>query len=142
MGYFIYAYQDRVNWRTSIVGIVVCICSLIFNYHELSDKNSMAHVITLGCVAIFSLMTKFKTIQFPKLLTKIGLASYSLYLIHVPIGIYILARLRSTYVLEHWALHFCVDSLIIIVLILLASVMYKYIEEPFQRFGKNWLKPR
>lgn len=136
MGYFAYLWLEDKK-KVGLFGLVVSLVSLAFNFPFLSDKSSFAHVSALGLTFLCILLAKHKTIQLPTLLNKIGLSSYSLYLIHVPIGVYLFARYRNEFVLSHPFFHLCVDTLIVSILLALSWLMFKYIETPFIQYGKT-----
>ena len=74
-----------------------------------------------------------------------GLWSCSLYLLHVPIGVYVLLRLRTAEVLQHRAGHVAYDFLVLALCLVLARWSYLWIERPSQDWGRRlarrWSQP-
>ncbi|MGC1309740.1 MAG: acyltransferase [Phormidesmis sp.] len=69
--------------------------------------------------------------------TDLGLVSYSLYLLHVPIGNYLLIRFRQGIWLDHLPLHVMYDVAVTGICIFCAFVFYKYVEKPSIAWGRT-----
>jgi peptidoglycan/LPS O-acetylase OafA/YrhL len=71
----------------------------------------------------------------------VGLWSYSLYLLHVPIGCYLLLRFRTGPWIESLPLHILFDLLALAVCIGLSSIFFILVEKPsieLGRRGRGW----
>ncbi len=68
----------------------------------------------------------------------LGKVSYSLYLIHVPIGVYILSPLRPTSWIGHPVLHVTSDCGIAIFLVGLAYLSFQIVEAPAIQWSRAW----
>jgi peptidoglycan/LPS O-acetylase OafA/YrhL len=78
-------------------------------------------------------------------LEMVGLWSYSLYLLHVPIGVYVLLRFRRGPWLESLTLHILFDLFALAICIVLSSVFFLLVEKPsieLGRRGKAWFGGR
>lgn len=71
-------------------------------------------------------------------LSRFGDVSYSLYLIHVPIGIYLLGHLKTTAIQTSVALNIVFDITLLVVLIMLSKLMHRYVELPAIKYGKKF----
>jgi peptidoglycan/LPS O-acetylase OafA/YrhL len=78
-------------------------------------------------------------------LEMVGLWSYSLYLLHVPVGCYVLLQFRKGVWLESLPLHILFDLLSLAICIGLSSIFFILIEKPsieLGRRGKTWFGRR
>ena len=73
----------------------------------------------------------------PNFLTKLGQWSYSLYLIHVPIGCYIINSYFFHFVENNIYSRFLFDIANVSICLFLSYLIYKYIEIPFIGVGKK-----
>ena len=69
-------------------------------------------------------------------LSAVGRYSYSLYLIHVPIGVYLIGRLRNEQVLDSQITHVLFDLINLAVCILAAAFFHRWIELPSLRLAR------
>jgi peptidoglycan/LPS O-acetylase OafA/YrhL len=77
-------------------------------------------------------------LRFVKGLERLGLWSYSLYLIHVPIGCYLILGLRSAFVLRHQWIHMFFDLGTLLLCIAFAAGFYHCLEKPSHDLAK-WI---
>jgi peptidoglycan/LPS O-acetylase OafA/YrhL len=105
---------------------------------------AMVAVLTaalLGLVGSWPLWHRMAATAPGVLLTQLGLISYSVYLLHVPIGCFLIQRLRTPFVLQHRALHLLFDLLTLLVVLLVSSLFHHWIERPChgwsRRFGRS-----
>jgi peptidoglycan/LPS O-acetylase OafA/YrhL len=78
-------------------------------------------------------------------LEMVGLWSYSLYLLHVPVGVYVLLRFRQGPWLNSLTLHILFDLLALAICIGLSSLFFLLVEKPsinLGRRGKAWFAGR
>lgn len=70
-------------------------------------------------------------------LSRLGDVSYSLYLIHVPIGIYIFNQFKTETIKQN--LVYCIpfELVLLVMLVWLSKLMHKYIELPAIKYGKR-----
>lgn len=89
-----------------------------------------------GAVVIFFLAARMPITRLPKALNFLGDVSYSMYVIHIPVGFTTLAAL------EHWTdIPGSINTLIALAVVLAASaVSYKFLEQPFQRLARKLTK--
>jgi peptidoglycan/LPS O-acetylase OafA/YrhL len=119
---------------------------------EAVDPGTRADIRFGTAEAVTAVLTSLLIVgstRFPKLwssalrpLEMVGLWSYSLYLLHVPIGVYLLLRFRQGAWLESLPLHILFDVLTLAACIGLSSVFFFLVEKPsieLGRRGKKWL---
>lgn len=70
-------------------------------------------------------------------LTHLGQISYSVYLLHVPIGCYLLLRLRRGPLLEQLPLHVAFDTLVVLLIVAAATLFHRWIEQPCHRWSRR-----
>ncbi|MFM7229482.1 MAG: acyltransferase family protein [Cyanobacteriota bacterium] len=70
-------------------------------------------------------------------LTHLGQISYSVYLLHVPIGCYLLLRLRRGPWLEQLPLHMAYDAMVVLVIVAASSLFHRWIEQPCHRWSRR-----
>jgi peptidoglycan/LPS O-acetylase OafA/YrhL len=70
-------------------------------------------------------------------LSKLGDYSYAVYLLHVPLGIYLLGNLKISTIQENIYLNVVYDVAIVIIILATAAFAYKYLELPGIHFGKK-----
>ena len=63
--------------------------------------------------------------------------SYSVYLLHVPIGCYLLVRLRRGPLLEQLPLHVAFDTLVVLLIVVAATLFHRWIEQPCHRWSRR-----
>ncbi|OOQ57658.1 acyltransferase family protein [Mucilaginibacter pedocola] len=71
--------------------------------------------------------------------SRLGDLSYSIYLIHVPICVYMLGRLKTVQIQNNVALNIAFDCITLSITIASAALIFKYIEKPAINFGKKLL---
>lgn len=140
LGYHTFGLLYKTNRNEvlfSIFGIGLSISSILINAGSLEVKAGIEYSISLLFILLSAIIFRFIPMKFPSILQNIGLFSYSLYLIHVPLGVYLLARFRNESILASQPLHFFSDTLIAIALILISSQIFKFIEDPSHKLGKR-----
>lgn len=140
LGYHTFGLLYKTNGKETLfsaLGIGLAASSILVNAGSLGEKAGIEYSISLLFILLSAIFFRLIPIKFPTILQKTGLYSYSLYLIHVPIGVYLLSRLRNEVILESQLLHFLFDTLIAVALILFSSQIFKYIEDPSHKLGKR-----
>ena len=132
----LYMKKRMIN---SVVLIIVSALSLLIYEKYINLNQFLPSYILAGMLVLFSVF-----ILYPKILsfltlkpvTSIGIASYSLYLIHEPIGILLINKYAGLF----GKFDFLFPVLVILLLILFSLFSYKYIEKPVGIFLKKKLR--
>ncbi len=147
LGILIYSYQTQFIKDTFIkfkkyITIFIIVLFIILSYMK-SPGNYLFFSILL---ASFFMLNKYnKIIIFNNLLfKKIGELSFSIYLIHMPIFALIRTEkwgggelmVFDSQVLNYIFFTLCLTCMIIAI----SFILYKYIEQPFMKLGKNYIK--
>ncbi|TWR30620.1 acyltransferase [Mucilaginibacter pallidiroseus] len=70
-------------------------------------------------------------------LSVLGNYSYAIYLIHVPLGVYVAKDFVNIFVYKYLYLNILVDLLTLLFVALLSKLIYKYVERPFIDLGNK-----
>lgn len=121
-------YDNKTNHKLLIYFSVLFIFQalLILNFYTISFS-----IITYILLILFIYKPEFISFLGGKLISKIGIASYSIYLIHQNIGVLIINKLSNLFDAYNWTL----ALLVIILLSLFGVYSYRYLEVPL---GKRW----
>lgn len=124
-------YPKKEVWQ-NIVLIILTMVGLFTI--PLMPYIPLATIIT----SLLIVLNHFKPLK-NNFFSKLGDYSYSIYLIHVPIGVYILGSLKQTqYVQTHLWLNILWDVILLGIIVLLSKIMYLYIELPAIQMGKKY----
>ena len=134
IGMFLYKLYNNKADKKYIVYIIICAILLI-----IQDKLD----IGFTCLTVFTLLVYFTFIYKPHLLnfltnpilTKIGVSSYSIYLIHSYLGLGIIEMYTQYVGKQSYTIYF----VMIITVILFGLFSYKYLERPISNFIKKIL---
>ncbi|MDF9798362.1 peptidoglycan/LPS O-acetylase OafA/YrhL [Catalinimonas alkaloidigena] len=100
--------------------------------------------LAVGIVSLFTLISIYfshsSLLSKKYWLSKVGEYSYSLYLIHVPIGVYLLLQFRKGIFLDNLILHILYDFIVLGILILISYWFYRLVEKPSILIGKAVIK--
>lgn len=104
----------------------------------------MRHPVEVHVVAVLATISIYYSTCYKdlwlwreNLLSKIGIWSYSLYLIHVPIGVFVLLRWRKGIWLSSLPLHIAYDLGVVAGCIAFSYLFFKLIEQPAMEMGKK-----
>ena len=97
---------------------------------------TLVSIFTLGSIYL----SQLSFLNTKNYLSNIGKYSYSLYLIHVPIGNHLLLQYRKGLLFDNLYLHILYDVTVLSILIGLSYLFYESIEKPSISFGKAFIK--
>jgi peptidoglycan/LPS O-acetylase OafA/YrhL len=143
------------RWWLVVTAVVVPTVWIKLSYHTLSPEIALGlthpyrrMVITLSVVGgLFALGMALRHRRFPRILSWLGLISYSIYLVHLPILEVVVPRLSvigitaSSSGLVKVVLYASLVALVVIC----SAVTYRIVEAPTQRWGRltaDWLDAR
>ena len=116
------------------ITLLLFVCAVLFQFY--GCRVWPVQIGMLFMLTLFSLFIVFPTaLGFlkNKLIASIGLASYSLYLIHENIGVLLIHKWAAAF----GSFDFLFPMLMALVLILFSLVSYKFIERPLIHFFRN-----
>lgn len=132
LGFYLNQVQKKA-YRFLDKEILLLLATLIGIYY---NPNKDYFNIALYATGIILLLNYYAPIK--KNFSFLGNLSYSIYLIHVPIGVYLLGYFR---VMQHFKdnffLNIVFDFTLLLLVAFLAKLIYKIIEAPFIRRGKK-----
>jgi peptidoglycan/LPS O-acetylase OafA/YrhL len=96
-----------------------------------------AKIITGAITGALIVINHYKPLK-SNWLSSLGDYSYAIYLIHIPVCIYLLGDIKETKLLENnlW-LSILWDMALVALTIVLSKLVYTYVEVPFIQKGKN-----
>ena len=151
MGVFAALIIPKLSKKLSVPFIIIgavlfLFCGVLSNNGYGIVSNSFNRVVLFGIPSFFIIvgLVRFelgKTMDIHSILLSLGEASYSLYLLHLPIIVACLKIMEKLNIQNNIVLHLLLFALIIF--ICLASVLfYKWIEKPLINKLNNWNKKR
>ena len=129
LGFF--ACRGKLNFRDAgLPGLTAALC------FGVSGRLSAFVALIAAGLLLWSECGSKIPVGWLRPLAKIGDWSYSLYLIHVPIGCYLLLRFRSQMFLDNTGLHIIYDLTALAICIACAWLIHVTVEQPSHRFGQ------
>ncbi len=125
--------QRLFSAGASSVFLVSCLSGLIAVAFS-PTYGVLKAVVGLSSVLALGIGSKLSCPSSP-FLQWLGERSYSIYLIHVPVGCYLLLKLRSTAILDHLPLHLGFDVVAVAVVVIISALFYSFVELPSHRFA-------
>ena len=148
------AEQGQYPWRNAIAGavtvLVLVVAAGLWHGHaiglsaaDLAWERQWSMTVMLAGLT-FGLGLAFRHVRWPRMLTWLGLISYSVYLLH-PLLIEVYRHLSWTK--HHYAFwpQVLVDAVFLVILIAICSLTYLFVEKPMQNKGRQlarWLDAR
>lgn len=118
-------------------------CALLLfliNMYSMIIKNSALHQMEyiMAALLTFFIIAGSHFIQSSKnIFSVLGEHSYAVYLIHVPIGFFILGYFKTSYIIKHPFATLFYDVLVYSLISIVAWQIFKFIEKPSMNFGKK-----
>lgn len=91
---------------------------------------------TIGATALITITHYIKVPR--NILSTVGLYSYSVYLIHVPVGVFILGLVESNFIKQHPIFNFLYDLVVCLLVSVIAWQMHKFVEQPAINYGRRF----
>jgi peptidoglycan/LPS O-acetylase OafA/YrhL len=133
--YYLHSNKIKVNKKLLLILFSLNILGLLTHFLTNQPLEIVAAIMT-ALVIYFSNIISLKN----NFLSKLGDFSYAVYLIHVPIGVYLLGYFKSKLFQQNQLLNIFFDITIYCIVTFFAMLIYKYIEQPFIRIGKSLVK--
>jgi peptidoglycan/LPS O-acetylase OafA/YrhL len=93
--------------------------------------------------SIFTMLIIFLSFKYrmrKNWLSRAGDYSYSVYLLHVPIGVFLIGQLKTPYIQRHIAANILFDIFCYLVTLFLSFLAFKWVELPSIALGKSVAK--
>ena len=124
---------------STFFGLLLIFCSFQFSYDTLPTPNFNTLLPLLGAtIIIFTFKREgfFNLLFINKIVLKIGLISYSLYLLHYPIFAFVRANRLAHSNVDYFVVAF--------IIFILSYISYRFVEKPFRSFdfikNKSFIK--
>lgn len=123
-------YPARQKWL-SVILLVLSIAGF-YTTHQANNYSLVCFITALLIVGNHFFSLKNNSIS------RLGDVSYSLYLIHVPVGIYLFNLVKTPAIKAN--LSYCIpfDLVLLALLIILSKLMHRHIEVPAINYGKRF----
>ncbi|RYZ24393.1 MAG: acyltransferase, partial [Chitinophagaceae bacterium] len=125
--------MDRSKWLPSFL-LLVNSANLL-----MGEQPSYYPIVSFIAFAIIAISIFLKDIP-ANGISKLGDFSYAVYLLHVPIGIYLFGKLKTVTVQSNLIYNVIYDLTMLAGLIVVSTVVYNYLELPGIKFGKKLAK--
>jgi peptidoglycan/LPS O-acetylase OafA/YrhL len=123
-------YPTAQKWL-SVILLIFSVAGFYTTHQEL------VYVVVCFITVLLMVANHFKPLK-DNFLSRLGDVSYSLYLIHVPIGIWLFDMFRTPVIRENLAYYILFDFALLALLIALSKLMHKYIEVLAIKYGKRF----
>ncbi|MFC0514569.1 acyltransferase family protein [Mucilaginibacter angelicae] len=129
-------YFFRITDRISGFGFASL---LLINLYGLLNSSVYQNDYKLVTIAATGLVLGSNYIKIPRnICSALGLYSYSVYLIHVPIGVFVLGLTESEAVKRQPVWNLIYDLSVYLVVSIIARQMYRRIEQPAIHYGRKF----
>lgn len=133
LGFCIYFIQAKKNRVLTLLLIIINCAALVNNF--LLTYQIPYFITTIAAILLISISIKFKLRN--NIFSKAGDYSYSVYLLHVPIGIYVLGFLKKTAIQQNIGYNMVYDILTYAIVFIAAYFTFRFIESPSINLGKR-----
>ncbi len=133
LGSAIFFYRDKAPHKllTHLLVFLSLVGLFKFQY-----SSNIPFLLTAIVTSVF-IMISFNFQQRSSKLTEMGNLSYSVYLIHVPIGVHIFCLLKTDWMLKSSVFNFLFDITSLLLIMICAHFVYKFIEMRYIKMGKK-----
>jgi peptidoglycan/LPS O-acetylase OafA/YrhL len=129
---FRFLHCIKENLLQNLLLLATTVASLFF------IKANIPYDITIAVTVVLITVSHFKQLK-SNWLSTFGDYSYSIYLLHVPIGIYLLGNIKEIkYINSNTWLNGLLDLTMMVLIVFLAKLMYTYVELPAIQYGKKY----
>jgi len=130
--YYLFHGSNRAERAFSILLLIISLCGL---YLKFIVQGNIAYAVAAVISFILILSGSFLAIR-ENSISRLGKYSYSIYLLHVPIGIFIFSRFRNEYTKTNLTANIIYDLVVYAVISGFAILMFQHIERKGIVYGK------
>jgi peptidoglycan/LPS O-acetylase OafA/YrhL len=124
--YYFFKSSDKITWLSFWLLFVINVCGLV-NKFLINHKVEYVVAVLVTLIIIFS----SKYLKSSKnIFATLGEFSYSVYLIHVPVGVFIFGRFKNYYILHDPFINLLYDLIIYCIVSILSWKIFNLIEKP------------
>jgi peptidoglycan/LPS O-acetylase OafA/YrhL len=135
MGILFFRIYSKKHDKYTIIIFILTVLLQLYSCVEWNVRIAIASMICL--FSLFIYLPSFLNLFNHKFITNIGLASYTLYLIHENIGVLLIHK----YAMYWGRFDFLFPVFVIILCVTFSLVSYRYIEKPINKFLKRKFLP-
>ena len=121
--YYYFKSVDKVSWVCFSLLLIINSSGLYVKFGE-----NIIYIIAAMVTVIIIFVSHFIDIQ-KNIFSKLGEISYSVYLLHVPVGVFIISLFENAYIQKNPFANMAYDIGVYSVLTALAWLMFKFIEQ-------------
>ena len=131
-------YFFKFNTKSSILNFVLLFTINAFALHQKFNAKPEYLIATSITFLLIAISKYYPTKQ--SFASILGQHSYSVYLIHVPVGVFIFGLFETEYIKITPGLNLLYDLSVFAIINVIASIMFNKIEKPSIQFGKELIK--
>jgi len=131
--------QGRMATLPAGLAMLLALAGAVVGRHQPDLMATVVALVTVGLLLLGRqpLWQGLAASRAGAVLTHLGQISYSVYLLHVPIGCYLLIRLRTGPLLERLPLHVAFDTLVVLLIVGVSTLFHRWIEQPCHRWSRR-----
>lgn len=133
-GLAIYLLLHKPGQKWLNIALLILAITGFYTTHQ-----STVYIISCAITAVLIIGNHFKPLK-NNLLSRYGDVSYSLYLVHVPIGVYLSGHLKIVVIQTNMTLNILFDVALLAFLLFISKLMHLYVELPAIEYGKRFAK--
>ncbi|TZF86203.1 acyltransferase (plasmid) [Pedobacter sp. BS3] len=131
--------QKLAYYRLTLLLLIFCLVGLYLFHYKM---GYYAYVTATFASGILIYLSPYLNQYLNEKVQRLGDLSYSVYLIHVPIGVYLLGLLKNNFIQTHITANILFDSGVYLIVLYISYYIYTYIESPAIIYGKHFIKKR
>jgi len=139
LGISVYKINNGFRAKGYLKGSILLVFALICLFFPQTPKQ-LPYQITCILTSLLIYLNHFWPFK-GNIISRLGDYSYSIYLIHIPVGVYILGFLKNSYGYEkNLFMNILWDLIAYLVVLIMARWIFNKIEKPYITYGKTLIK--
>lgn len=122
--------------KISLMDILFVLLNVLGLILQSLDDTGIIYISATLVTGVVIYISTIKDIN-ENLLSNLGKYSYSIYLLHVPIGVYLTNTIINPSYNKHLYLNIVSNIIIYLTVLLISKIVYKQVELPFIKIGKD-----